>query len=408
MFERLEFSSRLRGLLAESPAVAILGPRQCGKTTLAQGLDSPYALYLDLEAPSDLARLSDAELFLESCRERLVILDEIQRRPDLFALLRSLIDRDRRPGRFLLLGSASPDLVRGVSESLAGRVRFLELTPLRLDETGPLDWRRSFLRGGFPPSLLAGSEDSSLGWRTDFVQTLLERDIPQLGFRLQAPRLRRFWTMLAHAQGSLWNASSFARGLDIAPANLEHWLDVLEGTYMVRRLLPYLPNVRKRLIKSPKVYVRDSGVAHGLLGIRSWEDLQAHPVVGHSWEGFALEEVMARGRTGAQAFFHRTSNGAEVDLVVEPVPGAPVGIEIKYSLSPKPSRGFWEGLEDLSASRGFVLHPGSESWPLRQNAWALGIADWHRVWSTEGLAVRPLEAGEAPRRLEMPRPPRRR
>lgn len=399
MFARPKQDARLKELLDESPAVAILGPRQCGKTTLARSLNASGALYLDLEAPSDLARLADAEMFLEAFRDRLVILDEVQRRPDLFPLLRSLIDRDRREGRFLLLGSASPELMRGVSESLAGRIRFLELPPLRLDETEPSDWRRSFLRGGFPPSWLARSDAASLGWRGDFLQTFLERDIPQLGFRFEAPRLRRFWTMLAHAQGCLWNASSFARGLDISPSNLEHWLDVLEGTYMVRRLLPYLPNVRKRLVKSPKVYVRDSGVTHGLLGITSWDDLQGHPVVGHSWEGFVLEEVMALGPPGAQGYFHRTSNGTELDLVIEPVPSAPVGIEIKYGLSPKPSRGFWEGLGDLGASRGYVLHPGEQSWPLSEDVWALGLPDWSRAWDAKDLRVQPLEAGEPPRRL---------
>lgn len=404
-FLRPDFQDRLVDLLAVSPAVAILGPRQCGKTTLARELlkTTSNAVFLDLEAPSDLARLTNAELFLDSLQDRLVVLDEVQCRPELFGLLRALIDRNRRPGRFLLLGSASPDLIRGTSESLAGRIRFLELAPLRLSETGA-DWQRSFLRGGFPLSWLADSDAHSLGWREDFVRTFLERDIPQFGFRLEAVRLRRFWTMLAHAQGSLWNASSFARGLDISSGNLEHWLDVLEGTFMVRRLQPYLPNVRKRLIKSPKVYVRDSGVAHGLLGIPTWSDLQGHPIVGHSWEGFVLEEVMAMGPSGAPAYFHRTSNGAEVDLVLEPNPGVPVAVEIKYSLEPQPTRGFWEGMEDLGARHGYVLHPGEHSWPLRENTWALGRHDWARVWTRDNTAV--LEAREAP--FPIPRPVKRR
>jgi uncharacterized protein len=367
--------------LAESPVVSILGPRQCGKTTLARELaKNVSAVVLDLESDRDRIRLASPELYLESVANRLVVLDEIQRMPELFGLLRSLVDRDRRPGRFLLLGSASPDLVKGVSESLAGRVRFHELVAFRLGEVGIAQHQPLFLRGGFPRAYLASSDRESLDWRKDFVRTFLERDLPLLGLRLAAPRIRRFWTMLAHAQGQLYNASSFARGLDLAPNNLTHWLDVLEGTFMVRRLLPWLANLRKRLTKSPKVYLRDSGLVHALLDLGTWDQLQGHAVIGQTWEGFCIEEVLAMGPQGANAFFYRTSAGAELDLVIEPVPGKPVGIEIKYSLTPKPSRGFWQALDDIEAARGYVLYPGADSWPLGKTVMALGIKDWGKVW----------------------------
>ena len=366
-----------RRQLAWQPALVLLGPRQVGKTTLARELAAtmPDALFLDLEREADRARLSDPEAFLSRQRGRLVVLDEVQAMPDIFAALRPEIDAARRPGRFLLLGSASPALRRQASESLAGRIDHLELAPFTLDEVGatPENQRRLWLRGGFPDSFLATDDDASLAWREAFIRTYLERDLPQLGFRLAATELRRFWQMLAHHHGQLWNGSQLAGSLGVNHTTVRRWLDVLEATYMARVLPPLHANLKKRLTKSPKVYLRDSGLLHALLGIRGQGDLFAHPVAGASWEGFALEQILAE-RPGGNATFYRTTVGAEIDLVLEQ--GARrQAWEFKLGLAPKPARGFWQGLEDLEIAEATIVYPGDAAYPLKESVWVRPLAE---------------------------------
>ena len=344
--------TQLRDLLAEYPAVALLGPRQVGKTTLALEIArAEDSVYLDLESPSDRARLSDPELYLSDHEDRLVILDEVHRVPDLFQSLRGLIDRGRRhgrrTGRFLLLGSASIDLLRQSGETLAGRIAYLELNPFDVLEIGAGDHDALWVRGGFPDSFLAKDDGGSLSWRENFIRTYLERDVPQLGPRIPAETLRRFWMMLAHTQGGLFNAASLARGLGVDGKTIQAYLDLLVDLLLVRRLPPWRSNIGKRLVKSPKTYVRDSGIAHALLGIGSKEELVGHPVVGPSWEGFVIESLLSIAPERAGASFYRSSGGAEVDLVME-LPGRdPWAIEIKRSLAPRPSRGFHSACEDI-------------------------------------------------------------
>ena len=347
----------LETALAEAPAVALLGPRQVGKTTLAlEVARGREAIYLDLEAEPDRARLAEPELYLAQHADKLVILDEVQRAPLLFGSLRGLIDAGRRAGqgkgRFLVLGSASIDLLRQSSESLAGRIRYLELAPLDAGEVGAGRLDALWLRGGFPDSLLAPSDAASLRWRTDFIRTYLERDIPQLGPRIPAETLRRFWTMLAHQQGGLLNAASLARALAVDGKTVASYLDLLVDLLLVRRLPPWHGNVRKRLVKSPKVYVRDCGLVHGLLGVADRESLLAHPVAGGSWEGLAIESLIASAPQGTEAFFFRTSAGAEIDLLLQ-IPGQrdPWAIEIKRGLSPRIERGFHLACEAVGAGR---------------------------------------------------------
>ncbi|MDO8959402.1 MAG: ATP-binding protein [Rhodocyclaceae bacterium] len=365
-------SQRLR----QQPAVAILGPRQVGKTTLAREIaaSSPNALFLDLEREADRARLARADLFFSRHRDQLVILDEVQAVPDLFARLRPEIDADRRAGRFLLLGSASGSLLRQSAESLAGRIAYLELTPFLLDElvatpdaganaqAGSL-----WLRGGFPRSFLANDDGDSLAWRTDFIETFLARDLPQLGVTIPAETLRRFWRMCAHLHGQLFNASQLGAALGgVAHTTVGRYLNLLVDALMLRRLPPYLANVGKRLVKSPKVYLRDSGMLHALLGIPTLDDLHGHPVAGLSWEGFVIEQILAALPPLATAGFYRTAAGAELDLVVEQA-GKRIGFEIKLSTAPTVSRGFWNACEDLGVDRAYVVAPILEPYPLAEN-----------------------------------------
>jgi predicted AAA+ superfamily ATPase len=365
--------------LDASPAVALLGPRQAGKTTLALevGRTRP-SLYLDLEAPSDRARLDEPEAFLAAHRDELVILDEVQRVPGLFPVLRGLIDKARRgrgpkTGLYLLLGSAGIDLLAQSGETLAGRIAYLELAPLQLRETGAGTLDRLWLRGGFPESFAARSEAASLRWRQSFIRTYLERDIPQLGPRLPAETLRRLWTMLAHQQGGLLNAANLARGLGIDVRTTGRYLDLLVDLLLVRRLPPWHANVGKRLVRSPKVYVRDAGLVHALLGLASADALLGHPVVGPSFEGLAIENVAAAGAPEATCHFYRTSGGAEVDLVLAWPDGSTWAIEVKRSLAPKVGRGFHEACRDLAPARRLVVYPGRERWPLAEGVEVLGL-----------------------------------
>ncbi len=364
--------SRLLRLLAEFPAVALLGARQVGKTTLALDVgEARNAVYLDLESPADRTRLSDPELYLTDLEDRLVILDEVQRLPGLFQSLRGLIDsgrrRGRRSGRFLLLGSASLDLLQQSGESLAGRIAYLELNPFDALEVGSGDLSRLWERGGFPDSFLARDDAGSLTWRQNFVRTYLERDIPQLGPRIPAETLRRFWVMLAHSQGGMLNAAALARGLGVDGKTVARYLDLMVDLLLVRRLTPWRANVGKRLVKSPKVYIRDSGIVHALLGLGSGDDVLGHPVVGGSWEGFVIENLLAVAPDGAEASFYRSASGAEIDLVLG-LPGRGAwAIEVKRSLSPRPSRGFHSACEDVRPERKFVVYPGDERYRLARD-----------------------------------------
>lgn len=357
--------------LEQTPAVVLLGPCQVGKTTLAKTIATrhPGATVVDLERESDRAVLQRPKLFFAAHRDRLLILDEVQLAPGLFAALRPEIDDDRRAGRFLLLGSASGDLLRQSGESLAGRVSYVELTPLLAAELPTLeliDLQRLWLRGGFPLSYLARDEESSYAWRQDFIRTFLQRDLPGMGVRVPAETLRRFWQMLAHLQGQLFNASQLGMSLGGAShSTAGRYLDVLVDTMMVRRLQPHLANVGKRLVKSPKVYLRDSGLLHALLGLATVRDLQGHPVAGASWEGFVVEQVAAALPPEAQFGFYRTAAGTELDLVIEQ--GArKVGVEIKFSSAPKPTKGFWQALQDLQIDRAYVIAPVLRRYPLAE------------------------------------------
>ena len=362
--------------LAQFPAVALLGPRLVGKTTLARKMVRENTVFLDLERPADLARLHDAETYLGTVADRLVIIDEIQRMPELFPALRALIDQDRRSGRFLLLGYASPALRRQSLESLAGRIEYLELAPLTLDEVGatPENQQKLLLRGGFPDSFLAPSDKASLRWRNAFVRTFLEQDLPQLGINIPAGQLRRFWQMLAHLHGQIWNASLIASSLDLSPPTMRRYLDILADTFMVRILPPYHANLGKRLIKSPKVYLRDSGLLHALLGIETLDALLAHPVVGTSWEGMIIEHLINHSSENASPYFYRTVAGAELDLILD-TPSGMQAYEGKLSVSPTLSKGYHIALEDLKIPVGHVVYSGGESYQMTPDAHVTSLAN---------------------------------
>lgn len=379
MIER-RLLTKLTRALTESPAVALLGPRQAGKTTLAKIIAAQYpgSMYLDLERPSELAKLTDPELFLSRYADRLIVLDEIQRQPELFPILRALIDETRHPGRFLLLGSASPQLLRQASESLAGRISFHELAPFDIGEIAPTHFKLQdfWLRGGYPPSWLAKTEQASFAWRESFISTHLERDIPSFGIRVPGTTLRRFWQMLAHLHGQLWNASRLASGFGVSAPTVEHYLDILEATYMVRRLLPLHVNLGKRLVKSPKIYLRDSGLLHALLGVATLEELSGHPVVGASWEGWVLEQIAQLLGPQWQLSFYRTAAGAEMDVVAERG-NLKIGFEIKFSSAPALSKGSWTAIADLKLNHTYVVAPVESGYPLAGNvevAPAAGLA----------------------------------
>ncbi|HEY5941597.1 MAG TPA: ATP-binding protein [Solirubrobacterales bacterium] len=357
----------------------LTGPRQVGKTTLALEIaEERPATYLDLESEADRARLAEPELYFADHADELLVLDEIQRLPGLFEVLRGVIDRGRREGkangRFLLLGSASLDLLAQSGESLAGRVAFAELAPFDLTEVG-VDLDRLWTRGGFPESFLAGDEEASMRWRRDFIRTYLERDIPQLGPRIPAETLRRLWTMLAHNQGGLLNTANLARGLGVSGVTCGRYLDLMVDLLLIRRLQPRLANAGKRLVRSPKVYLRDSGLLHSLLGIPDKESLLGHPVVGGSWEGLVIENLIGVAGPGAEASFYRTSGGAEVDLVLSWADGREWAIEVKRTLAPKLERGLRSALADIEPERSFVVYPGEERYRLGADVEAISLAE---------------------------------
>ena len=377
MISRL-LQSKLSDAIAYSPAVALLGPRQVGKTTLALEVGKIYqALYLDLESEQDRAKLAQPELYLADHQDKLVILDEIHRAPNLFPVLRGLIDQGRRNGRkasqYLLLGSASLDLLKQSGETLAGRIAYMELAPFNVLETPAISSDELWVRGGFPESLLAANAARSLRWRQDFIRTYLERDIPQFGPRIAAETLRRFWGMLAHHQGGLLNTAQFARNLGVDAKTAASYLDLLVDLLLVRRLPPWHANIGKRLVKSPKVYVRDSGLVHALLNIPDKETLLAHPVVGQSWECFVIENLLAVAPAGVQGYFYRSSGGAEIDLLLSWPDDTFWAIEIKRSLTPKVERGFYSACADLMPVKKFIVYPGVERYRIASDIEAISL-----------------------------------
>ncbi len=372
--------NKLNTALQRQAAVVLIGPRQVGKTTLAHAIGEKFdSLYLDLEDLSNQDKLSEPVLFLENYEDKLVTLDEIHRMPEIFSSLRGIIDRGRRRGkrvgRYLILGSASLDLLRQSGQSLAGRVEFISLAPLSVLE---LDDSRKvrellWLRGGFPDSYLAKDNNDSYVWRRNFIKTYLERDVATFGFRVSAELLERLWVMLAHNQGNILNSSQFANALETSAQSITHYIDLLADLLLVRRLKPYHSNLGKRMIKSPKIYVRDSGLVHALLRISSFNQLNEHPVVGRSWESYVIESLLSVLPMDKQAFFYRTQAGAEIDLVIEHDHRTVWAIEIKRSLSPKVSRGFHSACEDIKPTRRFVVHAGDECFPVSHNLEAVGV-----------------------------------
>ncbi|MDX8412834.1 MAG: ATP-binding protein [Mariprofundales bacterium] len=383
MVERLLLQNLIMAL-HNMPVVALLGPRQVGKTTLAfevaKTIDKE-TVYLDLELDSDLAKLGDAEAYLRRCENKLLIIDEVQREPDLFRLLRGLVDMRKRSGEkaahFLLLGSASRDLLQHSSETLAGRIRFLELCPfsaLELSQTrGQFDMERHWLRGGMPDSYLAVSDDESWSWRGDFIASYVERDIPLMGSHIRPTTMRRLWSMLAHNNGQQVNYSKLGESLGVSYKTIKSYIDTLTDFYMVRQLQPWSGNTKKRLVKAPKLYLRDSGLMHRLLNITDFESLLGHPVIGASWEGYVVEQILHQRSDKWCSSFYRTSAQAEIDLILEG-PGQEVwAIEVKRSLAPTLSKGFYYGCEEINATQKFVIYPGGDCFPLAKGVEVMGL-----------------------------------
>ena len=363
-----------------NPAVALLGARQVGKTTLANivARDMP-SIYLDLEFPKDLAKLNDPTTFLESHSDKIIILDEIQRAPDLFMVLRGLIDQNRQAERkaaqFLILGSASMDLLRQSSESLAGRISYVEMTGINVLEIRDTqkDILRLWLRGGFPDSYLAEDDDMSIDWLENLIKTYLERDVPQMGFQVPAARLRRLWTMLAHLQGETVNYSKLAANLEIDGKTVTNYIDILTDLLLVRRVEPWYSNVKKRLIKSPRYYVRDSGILHRLLGITDYDALLSNPILGKSWEGFVVENIHSVMPRFAETYFYRTAAGAEIDLVIK-MPNAEIwAVEIKYGVAPKIGKHYSQTCDDIGATHKFIVYGGDDEFPIGDSVWMISL-----------------------------------
>lgn len=373
MIPRPEPIRQIKSSFQIHPVTALLGPRQCGKTTLAWVIaEQEPSTVFDLENPVDVQRLSAPMQALKDLSD-LVIIDEVQRKPELFELLRVLVDRPSRNARFLLLGSASPHLVKGVSESLAGRIRFVDLAGFQLWEVGVQHRDRLWIRGGFPKAFLADSESDSTQWRESFVRTFLERDIPQLGITIAAETLRRFWTMVAHYHGQVWNAAEFARSLGTAENTARRYLDILTGAYMVRVLPPWFENLKKRQVKAPKIYIRDSGLFHSLLQVSTLAELRGHPKIGASWEGFALEHMIHVFRT-RDAYFWATHSGSELDLMVT-IAGKRHGFEFKYTDAPGRKRSMHIAIKDLGLEHLWVIYPGDQKYALDSKITAISLEE---------------------------------
>ena len=379
---------RLKGnilALAEYfPVVAIVGPRQVGKTSLVQRLHGHLAketVYLDMENPDDRIKLDQPTLFLEPLANKTVILDEIQRVPELFPVLRGIIDRNREPGRFIFLGSASPDLIRGTSESLAGRIAFIELTPFMIDELPEtIDFRTHWLRGGFPDSLLAPDESMSSVWRENFIRTYLEQDLADLGLGAEPLLIRRLWQMLAHLSGQLLNKHALASSLGIHSTTVSRYLDLMESAFLIQRLPPFLVNTKKRLVKTPKMYLRDTGILHQLLRIPSFVDLSGHPIMGSSWETWVVNQITGMKPEGLDVSFYRTHDGTEVDLVLSRSTKPVTLVEIKYSTTPRVTRGFTVASADLNVERRFIVCPVEYVFPLSNGVRVLGFKELGQLW----------------------------
>jgi hypothetical protein len=373
-------TSRLLKNISRIPAVALLGARQVGKTTLAKTIAKDRnSIYLDLESPEDLLKLSDPGSYLERHGDKLVILDEIQRVPDLFMVLRGLIDRNRAQGRksgqFLLLGSASMDLLRQSSESLAGRISYIEMSGLNLLEIGKnrSDLQKLWLRGGFPDSYLAPDDGSAMDWLEDLIRTYLERDVPQMGFRVPAIRLRRLWTMLAHLQGESVSYSKLGGNLEIDGKTVSHYIDILTDLLLVRRLEPWHVNVKKRLVKAPRFYIRDSGILHRLLGIDGDEALLSNPVLGKSWEGFVMENIHSILPRRAETYFYRTAAGAEIDLVIKLSSSDIWAVEIKHGVAPRLNKHYSRTCEDVGATRKYIVYGGDDEFPVKDDVTVISL-----------------------------------
>ncbi len=379
MIPRPYYIEQLTTATNRSPVTALLGPRQCGKTTLARMFGEGNVTYFDLESQPDVRRLQNPELVLGALKG-LVILDEIQELPELFRTLRVLVDRPAVSCRFLILGSASPHIVKNVSESLAGRIEFVELAGFDLRETGATDTEVLWVRGGFPRSLLSDSEEDSVAWREGFIRTFLQRDIPQLGITIPATAMRRFWTMLAHYHGQIWNASEIARSMGISNKTVRSYLDLLTGTFMIRQLQPWYENISKRQVKAPKVYLRDSGLLHNLLDIPSYQSLLGHPKLGASWEGFVIEQILSVAKP-KEAYFWATHSGAEIDLFFSHE-GKRNGFEIKFNEAPKISKSMRVALDDLNLDHLWVVYPGQHTYPMDDRITALPLGNINGVFST--------------------------
>lgn len=371
-----EITTTVSNRLSHFPAVALLGARQAGKTTLAGIVIKEFskAIHLDLERPADLNKLTDPEAFFSQFNDHLICLDEIQRVPDIFPILRGVIDREQRNGQFLILGSASRDLIRQSAESLAGRISYIEITPFNFKEASFSDPADHWVKGGYPRSLLSENNEISFQWREDYIRTFLERDIPQLGFQLPANTIGRFWRMLAHCHGQVLNASKLADSMGVSSHTIRKYIDLLEQTFLVRSLPPFSGNIKKRLVKSPKVYIRDSGLLHALLRIENMQDLFAHPVYGASFEGYVIENIVSR-LPRWEASFYRTSNGAEIDLVLTKGMKK-IAIEIKSSTSPKLKKSFWNCIADISPDKTFVLAPVDSPYPIADNVMVMPLKDF--------------------------------
>jgi len=368
-----EITDTVKSRLKTYPAVALLGARQAGKSTIAGMVieQIPKAIHLDLERPADLNKLTDPEAFFSQFSDHIICLDEIQRTPDIFPILRGVIDRNRRNGQFLILGSASRDLIRQSSESLAGRISYIEITPFSQREAFFTDQATHWLQGGYPRSLLTENNEISVQWREDYIRTFLERDIPQLGFRIPANTLGRFWRMLAHSHGQVLNASKLAGSMGVSSHTIRKYIDLLEQTFVVRTLPPYTENVKKRLVKSPKVYIRDTGILHTLLNIENMEDLFAHPVYGGSYEGYVIENIVTQFPRW-QASYYRTSNGAEIDLILTKGMRR-IAIEIKSSTSPKVSKSFWNSIETIAPDQTVVIAPVEGEYPIADHVMVMPL-----------------------------------
>jgi len=376
--ERQSLEQRILSTVRDYPVTLLLGPRQCGKTSLARKIAAKRkGTCFDLEDPQTPLQPEVARTVLKDLRG-LVVIDEIQRQPSLFELLRVLADRRPLPARFLILGSASPTLVKGVSESLAGRVAYLDMGGFLLEEVGGEHWKRLWLRGGLPPSYLAGNTEKSHLWRMNFIQSFLEKDIPLLGIRVPAIALRRFWTMLAHYHAQPWNGSELARAMGVKQDTARHYLDILTGAFMIRQLQPWFENTGKRIVKAPKIYFRDSGLLHALLSLKTSNQILGHPRFGFSWEGFALEEIIRATGAERDAYFYRTHAGTELDLVIVRG-GKRYGFEIKFEDAPRPTTSIFAALDDLQLEKVFLVYSGDRAYPLTDRIELLPLGEVHRT-----------------------------